>query len=95
MKENRLYYNYKGVYCQRIIRALETEPLTLNQIMNRLRNQTKGEGGLRYSRNPTKGKVKQILTKYPIFKSLGTTNGSSGLGHSMPVNLWTLSEVDR
>ncbi len=95
MKENKIYYNYKGVYCQRIVRALEGQPLTLNQIMSRLKNQTKVENGARYSRNPSKHKVSQILNKYPIFKSLGKTNGLSGMGHNMPVNLWTLSEVDR
>lgn len=97
MKENKVHYNYKGVYCQRLIRVLKDKPLTLNEIMIKLRNQTKVPSTtqkyeLKYNRHPSKNKVKQILTKYPIFKSLGTRSVSSGVDNNMLVNVWTLSE---
>jgi len=89
MKENKVYYNYKGVYCQRLIRALEAKPLTLNQIMTELRRQTKHDNNL-YNRHPSKGKVKQILAKYPIFRNIGITEGLSSTGHRMPVSMYML-----
>ena len=89
MKENKIYYNYKGVYCQRLIRALESKPLTLNEIMTELKKQTKHDNSP-YNRHPSKGKVKQMLDKYPIFKNIGTTNGLSSVGHRMQLSMYML-----
>ena len=85
MKENRIYYNLKSTTCQRIIRALGDETLTLNEIMVNLRNQI-NRRGKPYGRIPSVGKVKQIVSKYPIFKNVGTTVGQSGVGHNTLVN---------
>ena len=85
MKENKLYYNYNGRYCKRIIQALGNESLTVKEIMINLRNQT-NKRGKPYGRIPSIGKVKQIVSKYPIFKNVGTTVGYSGVGHNMMVN---------
>ena len=79
---------------------MKDEPLTLNEIMIRLRNQTKVPSTtqkyeLKYNRHPSRGKVRQILSKYPIFKSLGTRSVSSGVDSSMLVNVWALSEEMR
>lgn len=83
MKENKLYYNYKGYNCKRIIRALGDETLTAKQVLERLLSE-KTKQGKPYSKQPTIGTVSQILAKYPIFEKVGLTNG----GHSVPVNTY-------
>tara|TARA_R100000231_G_scaffold128288_1_gene99335 strand:+ start:230 stop:496 length:267 start_codon:yes stop_codon:yes gene_type:complete len=83
MKENKLYYNYNGYNCKRIIRVLGSETLTAKQILERLLSEKNQQGNF-YSKQPTIGTVTQILSKYPIFEKAGHTNG----GHSVPVNTY-------
>tara|TARA_R100001510_G_C7531208_1_gene122565 strand:+ start:114 stop:395 length:282 start_codon:yes stop_codon:yes gene_type:complete len=86
MKENKIYYNYNGRFCKRIIEALGNESLTVKEIMTKLFNQTKKTNGRPYTSNPTTQKTVQILAKYPIFQRDGTAVGHSGVGHNMMVN---------
>ena len=44
MKENKLYYNYKGYNCKRIIRALGDETLTAKQVLERLLSEKTKQG---------------------------------------------------
>lgn len=83
MKENKLYYNYKGYNCKRIIRALGDETLTAKQVLERLLSE-KTKQGKSYSKQPTIGTVTQILSKYPIFEKVGMANG----GHTVLVNTY-------
>lgn len=83
MKKNKLYYNYNGNNCKRIIRALGNESLTAKEILEKLLSE-KTRSGKPYSKQPTIGTVTQILSKYPIFEKVGLTNG----GHSVPVNMY-------
>lgn len=86
MKENKLYYNYNGRYCKRIIQALGNESLTVAEVMTKLLNQTQKKNGRPYTSNPTTQKTVQILAKYPIFQRDGTAVGQSGVGHNTLVN---------
>lgn len=83
MKENKLYYNYNGYNCKRIVRALGDETLTAKQVLERLLSE-KTRRGKPFSKQPTIGTVSQILAKYPIFEKVGMTNG----GHTVLVNTY-------
>ena len=83
MKENRIYYNINGNDCKRIIRVLGDETLTAKQVLSKLLHQ-KQRNGKSYTRQPTINRVSNILSKYPIFERVGSTNG----GHSVLVDTY-------
>ena len=95
MKENRFYYK-KNMNVRRIIQILENygEALSTNQIFNYLDKQISTSSGRRYTRNPRKATVAQLLNKYPYFQKVGEVDETDIRGHRMRIKLWKLAEEE-
>ena len=90
MKENKIYYR-KDKNVSRIIRVFREkgDGLTTNEVMIYLSEQKTLEGN-RYLKQPKKGTVTQLLSKYPYFERSGTGIESSITTKNMKVAIWNL-----
>ena len=93
MKENRNYYP-KGNTVNRIIRVFNEhgDTLSTNEIYTLMMNQTQLRGGKNYRKNPSKGTLAQILSKYPYFVKKGYTDERTIQGSRMRISVWSLTE---
>lgn len=90
MKENRIYYR-KNKNVMRIIKVFQEkgDGLSTTQIMSYLSEQKTLQGN-RHLKQPKKGTVVQLLSKYPYFKRAGTVVESSISTKNMKVAIWDL-----
>ena len=93
MKENKPYFK-KDRNIMRIIRVFQEhgDGLSTNDVMLHLNNQITLSGS-RYLKQPKKGTVCQLLSKYPYFERMGTALEGSLSTKSMKVALWRLREA--
>ena len=94
MTENKINYPITNTV-KRIFRAFDEhgETLSTNQIYTIMMNQIQLRGGRTYSKNPSKGRLAQILNKYPYFTKSGYIDERSVRGHRMRICTWKLNEV--
>lgn len=92
MKENKIYYR-KDRNVMRIIRVFQENGggLSTTEVMDYL-SQQKTLEGKRYLKQPKKGTVTQLLSKYPYFERSGTAIESSISAKNMKVALWNLAQ---
>lgn len=95
MKENRNYYPI-GTMVKRIFRVFDEngESLSTNEIYLCLLNQTSPRTGRVYKKNPSKGTLAQILSKYPYFSKTGLIDETTIQGARMRITTWKLNEVE-
>lgn len=96
MKENRNYYPM-GNTVKRIIRVFDEngETLSTNEVYVFLLNQKSPRTGRFYKKNPSKGTLAQILSKYPYFSKTGYVDETTIQGARMRITTWKLNEVEK
>ena len=95
MKENRNYYPI-GNMVKRIFRVFDEngESLSTNEIYAYLLNQTSPRTGRVYKKNPSKGRLAQILAKYPYFSKTGLISETDVRGHRIRITTWKMNGVE-
>ena len=95
MKENRNYYPM-GNTVKRIIRVFDEngETLSTNEVYIFLLNQKSPRTVRFYKKNPSKGTLAQILSKYPYFSKTGYVDETTIQGARMRITTWKLNEVE-
>lgn len=92
MKENRNYYPI-GNTVKRIFRVFDEHkgPLSTNEVYVFMMNQTSPKTGRLYKKNPSKGTLAQILSKYPYFSKIGYVDESTIQGSRMRITTWKIN----
>ena len=95
MKENRNYYPMSQTV-KRIIRVFDEngESLSTNEVYVFMLNQKSPKSGRFYKKNPSKGSLAQIISKYPYFSKTGYTNESTIQGARIRITTWKLNKVE-